>query len=427
MPSKNISGRKARKFDSKDPLKDFRDFFYKDDHRLIYLDGNSLGMLPHNSIRLMAEEVNQRWGERLIRSFNEKWWDMPSALGKKISKIIGARPDEVIVCDSVSVNLYKLILAALRYNHGKFRVVSDNMNFPSDLYVIQGVIKLLNSGHILELMKTEDNITISDDELIRTINVDTALVSLSYVSFRSAFMYDMDKVSRLAHDHSALILWDLCHAVGAVPVDLGACRADMAVGCTYKYLNGGPGSVAFIYVRKELQEQLDHSIWGWWGEAEPFQFEMNYRPASGIKRFLTGSVPVLSMAALDPALDIVIKAGIPAIRDKSLKLSRYLIDLVKEILVPLGFTLGSPEDDRYRGSHVSICHPEAYRICQALIDPEEGKYTVIPDFRAPDVIRLGLVSLYNSFSDVYHTVREIEMIARLGIYEKYSSDITGVT
>jgi kynureninase len=427
MPLRKISGSEARKLDSADPLREFRDLFYKDDPHLIYLDGNSLGMLPHSSIRAIAEEINHRWGERLIRSYNEKWWDMPSVLGKKISGIIGARPDEVIVCDSVSVNLYKLIMAALKNSPGKLRVVSDNMNFPTDLYIIQGIIRLLDSGHTLELMTTRDNITISDDEHHRVINDDTALVSLSYVSFRSGFMYDMEKVTRIAHDHSALILWDLSHAVGAVPVDLNGCGADMAVGCTYKYLNGGPGSVAFLYVSKELREKLGQPIWGWWGDADPFRFELDYKPAPGIKKFLTGTIPVLSMTTLEPALDIILGAGITRIREKSLKLSRYLIKLVKEILVPYGFTLGSPEDDRLRGSHVSICHPEAYRICKALIDPEKGKYTVIPDFRAPDMLRIGLVPLYNSFADVYHAVNEIETIVRRRIYEDYSNDKTVVT
>jgi kynureninase len=427
MPLRKISGSEARKLDSADPLREFRDLFYKDDPHLIYLDGNSLGMLPHSCIRAIAEEINHRWGERLIRSYNEKWWDMPSVLGKKISGIIGARPDEVIVCDSVSVNLYKLIMAALKNSPGKLRVVSDNMNFPTDLYIIQGIIRLLDSGHILELMTTRDNITISDDEHHRVINDDTALVSLSYVSFRSGFMYDMEKVTRIAHDHSALILWDLSHAVGAVPVDLNGCGADMAVGCTYKYLNGGPGSVAFLYVSKELREKLGQPIWGWWGDADPFRFELDYKPAPGIKKFLTGTIPVLSMTTLEPALDIILGAGITRIREKSLKLSRYLIKLVKEILVPYGFTLGSPEDDRLRGSHVSICHPEAYRICKALIDPEKGKYTVIPDFRAPDMLRIGLVPLYNSFADVYHAVNEIETIVRRRIYEDYSNDKTVVT
>jgi kynureninase len=427
MPLRKISGSEARKLDSADPLREFRDLFYKDDPHLIYLDGNSLGMLPHSCIRAIAEEINHRWGERLIRSYNEKWWDMPSVLGKKISGIIGARPDEVIVCDSVSVNLYKLIMAALKNSPGKLRVVSDNMNFPTDLYIIQGIIRLLDSGHTLELMTTRDNITISDDEHHRVINDDTALVSLSYVSFSSGFMYDMEKVTRIAHDHSALILWDLSHAVGAVPVDLNGCGADMAVGCTYKYLNGGPGSVAFLYVSKGLREKLGQPIWGWWGDADPFRFELDYKPAPGIKKFLTGTIPVLSMTTLEPALDIILGAGITRIREKSLKLSRYLIKLVKEILVPYGFTLGSPEDDRLRGSHVSICHPEAYRICKALIDPEKGKYTVIPDFRAPDMLRIGLVPLYNSFADVYHAVNEIETIVRRRIYEDYSNDKTVVT
>jgi kynureninase len=348
-------------------------------------------------------------------------------MAEKICTLVGAKDDEIIVCDSTSVNMYKLILAALRYNQGRKKIVSDELNFPSDLYIIQGIMKLLANGHRLELMKSPGKITIEDSELDQCITDETALVSLSHVSFRSSFMYDMEKVTERAHNHSALILWDLCHAVGAVPIDLNGCGADMAVGCTYKYLNGGPGSTAFLYVRKDLQEKLDSSIWGWWGEADPFKFETEYHPAPGIKRFLTGSVPVLSMTGLDPSIDILLEAGINRLRDKSLKMSGYLISLVKVFLSRFGFTIGSPEDPRYRGSHVSIRHPEAFRIIKALTDPEEGSFTVIPDFRAPDNIRIGLVPLYNSFSDIFNAVREIEFIMKNEGYKKYSFDASGVT
>jgi kynureninase len=418
---------KASRLDSDDPLKKFRSKFFMDDQKLIYLDGNSLGMLPLESVKAIDIQVVENWGKKLIRGYNEKWWNMPDEMGRKISKIIGAQPDEVIVCDSTSVNMFKLAVAALNRNPLKKEIVSDELNFPSDLYIIQGIIKLLNAGHTLRLMKSYDKISVNNAEIENCITDATALASLSYVSFRSSFMYDMKRVTRLVHEKSAYILWDLCHAVGAVPIDLNGSEADMAVGCTYKYLNGGPGSTAFLYVRKDIQEKLDPAICGWWGEANPFEFGTEYRPAPGIKKFLTGSVPILSLTTLDPSLDIILEAGIDRLRHKSLEMSRFLIDLVKEFLFPLGFTLGSPEDENFRGSHVSIRHQEAYRICRALVDPAVGNFSVIPDFRTPDNIRIGLVPLYNTFSDILMAVMEIEYVVKNRSFEDYSTIPEGIT
>jgi len=410
----------AVRFDENDRLRRFSDYFSKEDKRLIYFDGNSLGRLPVPTINHLSNVIEKRWGEGLIRSYNEDWWTKPSDIGARISKLIGAKPDEVIVCDSVSVNMFKIITAALRIKENKSLIVSDELNFGTDLYIIQGIIDLIGKGHRLELMRSDDKITVSNAELEKLITDDTALVSLSHVSFKSAFMYDMKRVTELAHSKSAYILWDLCHAVGAVPIDLNGAGADFAVGCTYKYLNGGPGATAFMYIRKDLQEKLVSPIWGWWADSDPFSFNNQFKPAAGIKRFLAGSVPILSSATIEASLDIFDEAGIDNLREKSVAMSTFFIDLTKEHLTQLGFSLGSPENSEMRGSHVSLRHKEAFRICQALIDSNEGDWNIIPDFRAPDNIRIGFAPLYNSFQEVAIMVNELARIAGDEVFLKYS-------
>ncbi len=376
--------------DAADPLSEFRGKFNLTDPGLIYFDGNSLGALPVATIAAIGNTVKTEWGDRLIRSYNDKWWDMPSRVGRRIAALVGAHEDEIIVCDTTSVNMFKLAIGALRLMEGRKKIVSDEMNFPSDIYILQGAADLLAKGHHVELMKSDQMITIPDTEIKRVVDSNTALVSISHVSFRSAFMYDMEATTKLIHEEGALVMWDLCHAVGAVPIDLNGSGADMAVGCTYKYLNGGPGCPAFLYVKRELQDKLIPGIWGWWGEKKPFDFTLDYRPGEGIKRHLAGSPPIISMSTLDPSLDIILEAGMDRLREKSLKMSNYMISLVEEKLFPLGFTRGYPLNEKMRGSHISIRHPEAFRICKALTDPSCGDYTIIPDFREPDNIRLGL-------------------------------------
>jgi len=419
--------RTAKEYDENDPLRRFAGYFVKEDPRLVYLDGNSLGMLPKPTVSHLSEVIEKKWGEGLIRSYNSDWWNKPSDIGSRIARLIGARPDEVIVCDSVSVNMFKIIVAALRLKSDKSLIVSDELNFGTDLYIIQGIIDLLGKGHTLKLMRSDDKITVSDSETEQNITDETALVSLSYVSFRSAFMYDMKKLTDLAHSKSAFILWDLCHAVGAVPIDLNGAGADFAVGCTYKYLNGGPGSTAFMYIRKDLQEKMFSPVWGWWADAEPFKFNTGFSPAQGIKKFLAGSVPVLSGSTIESSLDIFEEAGIDNLRRKSVAMSTFFIDLTREHLAPLGFTLGSPENPEIRGSHVSLRHPEAFRICQVLSDEKEGDWTIIPDFRSPDNIRVGFAPLYNSFHDVAIMIKELARISGDGVYLRYSDERSVVT
>lgn len=419
----------ASQLDNQDPLAKFRDQFIIADPDLIYLDGNSLGRLPKVTVPHLQNLIEEQWGKGLIEGWNKSWFEMPTRLGSRIAQLIGARDDEVVVCDTTSVNLFKLAAAALKYQSGKKVLVSDEFNFPTDLYVFQGVIDILNGGHQLELIRSEDSISISEENINKTITEDTALVALTQVAFKSAFMYDIQKVTKLAHQKGALAMWDLCHSAGAVPLKMNEWDVDLAVGCTYKYLNGGPGSPAFLYVRKDLQKELFPPIWGWFADQAPFAFNLDFSPADGISRYQISTPHILSMAGIEPALEILLEAGIDQLRVKSVKQTDYLIYLAQQLLLPLGFEVGSPLDSSRRGSHVSLRHPEAYRICRALIDPqpEDTTLKVIPDFRAPNNIRLGIAPLYTSFSDIHRALKRLQTIVEDGIYQNYSKEQLKVT
>jgi kynureninase len=417
----------AARLDAEDPLAAYRKRFVIDDPALIYLDGNSLGRLPVAAADVVSDAVREQWGKRLIESWNDGWIDLPREMGAKIAGIIGAQEDEVVMTDSTSVNLFKLASAALGAAGGRKFIVSDEFNFPSDLYVLQGVATAAGEGYVLKLARSEDGITIDMDDLFSLIDTDTALVCLTQVAFRSGFMYDIDSITKAAHDAGAMVLWDLSHSAGTVPVDLNAAGADLAVGCTYKYLNGGPGSPAYLYVKKERQEELLSPIQGWFAAHEPFAFDRDFKPAQGISRFLAGTPPVLSMRAAGPGLDLILEAGIEAIREKSVRLSTYLIGLSRKVLDPSEFSLGSPEDPSVRGSHVSLRHAEAFRVCSAMKNPPRGEMKVIPDFREPDNIRLGLAPLYNTFGDVYAAVNRISRIVEAGEYMQHSDKRGQVT
>jgi kynureninase len=265
------------------------------------------------------------------------------------------------------------------------------------------------------------------EELERQLGHNAALLTLSYVVFKSSFMYNMKEVTSLAHSKGALVIWDLSHAAGAVPINLNESNADMAIGCTYKYINGGPGSTAFLYVRKNLQDKLHSPIWGWFGQHNPFEFSLNYQPAPGIARFLAGTPPLISLSTIEPSLDIIIDAGMARLRAKSVRQTEYLISLFDKFLVPLGFALGSPRNPEQRGSHISLKHPEAFRICKALIDKDVCGKVVIPDFREPDNIRLGIAPLYNTYSEIYQSIMQLHKIVADGLYLSFSSNRNPVT
>ena len=417
----------AYELDAKDPLASYRGAFSIPDPDLIYLDGNSLGRLPRASVEHLHTVIEYQWGERLIRSWNEDWMAAPATLGAKIAQLVGAQVGEVLVSDATSINLFKLAVAALRARPGRKKIVSDIFNFPSDLYILQGAVDLLGGEHQLALIPSDDGVSIAARAIEETIDQQTALVSLSHVAFKSAYMYDMQFVNKLAQQAGALVLWDLSHAAGAVPVDLNANNADLAVGCTYKYLNGGPGAPAFLYVRHDLQDQLWQPIWGWFAAQAPFDFDSEFTPIKDIRRYAVGTPPVLSMKALEPALDLLSGAGIDNIRHKSIMGTEYMIFLADQWLAPLGFTLGSPRAAERRGSHISLRHPEGYRITRALIESPPPDVRVIPDFRAPDNIRLGFSPMYNTFTQIYRAMARLRAIVEGKLYKSYPAERLTVT
>jgi kynureninase len=406
-----------------DELAEYRNQFVITNPQLIYLDGNSLGRLPRVTAERMQQVIDQQWGADLIRSWNAGWFDAPRRIGEKIAVLLGAAKGQVVVSDSTSINLYKLAMAALQSSPGRSKIVSDELNFPSDLYILQSCIAQLGNRHTLELVPSPDGISIRMDDLVDAIDDQTALVCLSHVAFKSGFMYDGAEVTRLAHQAGAFMLWDVCHSVGVVPLTLDAWGADLAVGCTYKYLNGGPGAPAFLYVRRDLQAHLHPPMWGWFAQRSPFAFELEFKPARGMAHFLVSSPPILSALAMEASLDLVLQAGIQRIRRKSLAQTAYLIDLFDARLAPLGFSLGTPREAKCRGSHVSIRHPEGYRINRALIE----ELQLIPDFRETDNIRLGIAPLYISFAEIYEAVERICRVVQEKRYLHYPEQRLMVT
>jgi kynureninase len=382
--------------DRADPLAPFRARFALPDG-IIYLDGNSLGALPKAAAARIKEAVETQWGRDLIKSWNlHRWIDLPQRAGAKIARLVGAKPNEVVVADSTSVNLFKLLAAALRLRPGRRVILSESGNFPTDLYVAQGLIELLGAKHELKLVPGE--------HIADAINDSVAVVSLTHVNYKSGRIHDMAAVTAKTHAVGALMLWDLCHSAGALPVDLNAAKADLAVGCGYKYLNGGPGAPAFLFVAERHQESIRPPLSGWMGHAHPFTFDVKYEPAAGIARNLCGTPPVLSMSALDAALDVMLEADMNAIRAKSLALGDLFLALVEQRCAGFGFVDGSAPP-RERGSQVGLLHPEGYAIMQALI--ARG---VIGDFRAPDMLRFGFAPLYNRFVDVWDAVAALKAV-----------------
>lgn len=422
-----ISADQIALWDQQDQLKNYRTCFLHPEPDMIYLDGNSLGRLTVQSKEKLMQAIDYQWSQRLIRSWNEGWYEMPKHLSAKLATIIGAKPNEVMIADNTSTNLFKLAVAALQLQKGRKQILSDDLNFPADLYILQGVIDLLKNGHYLDLISSADGVKISPESVEQRISEETALLTLSHVVFKSAYLYPMKKINYMARNSGALVLWDLSHSAGAVPVHLNQADADLAIGCTYKFLNGGPGAPAFLYVSERLQNEIKSPIWGWFGAASPFNFDLQYNPAPGIGQYATGTPPVLSLTALEPALELIHEAGIDNIRQKSIQLTELIKDLSTEYLLPLGFTFGSPFNAKERGSHFSLRHTEAYRICQALIAEEIGEQVVIPDFRSPDNIRLGVNPLYNSYADIFNAIVQIKQIMENKWYEKFNREATGVT
>jgi len=396
--------------DRQDPLAAFKERFDlpKD---VLYLDGNSLGVLPRTAASRAAQVIQQEWGNELIRSWNSAgWFELPARLGDKLARLIGAGAGEVVVTDTTSLNIFKALAAALRIQQSRYPnrrvIVSERDNFPTDLYMAQGLIDLLQQGYQLRLV---DN----DLPLADALDDSVAVALLSQVNYRSGFLHDMPAVTRQAQDCGALIIWDLAHSAGALPVHLSASNADFAVGCTYKYLNGGPGSPAFIWVAPQHIENFKQPLSGWWGHQRPFAMHPLYEPAGSIRRYLCGTQPIVSLALVECGLDVSLDAGMEGVRQKSLALADLFIKLVEQHCAGHPLTLATPREHAQRGSHVSFAHPEGYAVMQALI--ARG---VIGDYREPQILRFGLTPLYFGYADLWDTVQILKEVLDSRAWER---------
>jgi kynureninase len=389
-------GSAAAVLDAADPLADFRDRFLLPEN-VIYLDGNSLGSLPRDTPRRVADAVETQWGQGLITSWNNaRWIDLPTRVGDKIARLIGARAGEVIACDSTSVNLFKVLTATLSLRPGRTVLLSERGNFPTDVYMMQGVEGLTGGAVEARLVAPED--------IEAALGDDVAVLLLTQVHYKTGELRDLARTTALAQAAGALVIWDLSHSAGALPVDLTGANADFAVGCGYKYLNGGPGAPAWLYAARRHHD-VEPALSGWFGHAAPFRFRDDYVPAPGIARFLCGTPPVLGLIALEAGVELLLDADMHAIRDKSLRLRELFTRAMEALCRDFGFALAGPTDPDECGSQIAYAHPEGYAIVQALI--ARG---VIGDFREPDIVRFGLTPLTLSYSDVVRTVEIISEV-----------------
>jgi kynureninase len=420
----DLSRDAAEARDADDPLAGFRGLFAGTDDdgpdRLLYLDGNSLGRLPRETPAAVAGLVEGDWGSGLIGSWSS-WIEASTRIGDALGTgVLGARPGEVLVSDSTSVNLYKLLVAAADARPDRDVLVCTADDFPTDRYIVAGVAAA--RGMTVREIPVDIDEGLDVAALRDALDERVAVVVLSHVAYRSGALADLPGITRLVQDAGALVLWDLSHAAGSVPTDLAAAGADLAVGCTYKYLNGGPGAPAFLYVRRELQEQLRQPIWGWFGQRDQFEMGPAYDPAPGIERFGVGTPPVLAMAAVEVGVRLVAEAGIDRLAAKGRDLGELLVALAEEWLAPAGVVLASPRDPARRGSHVTLAHPQAWQLTQALVD--RG---VVPDFRTPDRVRLGPAPLYTRFVDVWDAMARFRDVLAEGAQERYSAERARVT
>ncbi|MGI5347067.1 kynureninase [Streptomyces sp. CA-250714] len=411
----------AEELDAADPLREFRDEFVRTDPEAIYLDGNSLGRLPRATAGFLDRIVVEEWGTGLVESW-ETWITWAGRLGDRLAAhTLGAGPGEVVLSDSTSVNLYKLAAAALDANPGRSTILADADDFPTNRYILQGLAEQRQLR--LEMLPSDPDRGLDLDVLRRALSGDVALVVLSLVSYRSGALLDMAAVEDAAGRAGARVLWDLSHAAGVIPVRLGADGAELAVGSTYKYLNGGPGSPAFLYVRKELQQRLRQPVWGWYGQRDQFRMAETYAPVSGIDRFLVGTPPLLSLAAVEPALDVLERVPISRLREKSVQLGEFAIRLADAWLAPLGFRLASPRQAGRRGAHIALAHPDASRICPGL----RSEKKVICDFRAPDRLRIGPAALYTGFTEIWDGLDRLRDFVGSRRYEQLPVAVSRVT
>lgn len=397
---------RAHDLDAADPLKGYLDRFVDpgDGNVLAYLDGNSLGRPLKITAERLEAFVNGQWAQRLIRGWTDEWMEWPHSIGDAIgAAALGAAPGQVVVADSTTVMLYKLARAAVAARPGRTEIIIDTHNFPTDRYVVESIAEERSLSIVW--IDTDPEGGITADDVAAAVGPSTALALFSHVAYRSGHLADMAAITRVVHDAGALILWDLSHSVGSVPVHLDECDVDFAVGCTYKYLNGGPGAPAFGYVRMNLQEQVSQPIWGWLGRVDAFEMEPGYEPAAGIRRIISGTPPIIAMIPVRAGVELVAEAGIEAIRAKSIALTEFAIEVVDSWPAELQVTIGSPRDSASRGGHVTIRRADFRELTPLL-----WEHGVIPDFRAPDGIRLGLSPLSTSFVELH---RGLETISEL--------------
>ena len=402
--TERLSRAAAEQLDAADPLAGLRERFVIDDPSLVYMDGNSLGRLSIATEQRLATVIRQEWGGGLVRTWDD-WLPWPGLVGDRLGEaLLGAAPGQVVVSDSTTVNLYKCAAAAIDARPERRVIVTDSENFPTDRYVVEGLAR--ERGLTLRMVRSDPVEPLTAEMVSDAIDGDVALVTFSHVSFASSAVADMPAITDLVHRAGALVLWDLSHTVGSYPVELDASNVDLAVGCTYKYVNAGPGAPAFLYVNRARQPELRQPIWGWFGQRDQFEMGPAYDPEPGIAQFLVGTSPALGLAAVDEGVKLLAEAGIDRLREKGVALTSFLIDLHDAWLAELGFRVGSPRDPATRGSHVALRHPEARKLCAALI--ERG---VVPDFRTPDRLRFGPAPISTRFVDVWDAMDCLRSLA----------------
>ncbi|MDQ8937210.1 kynureninase [Acinetobacter rudis] len=390
-------------WDKEDQLSKFKDHFALPEG-VIYLDGNSLGAQPKSATQLAQQVLTQEWGTDLINSWNTAdWWGLPTRLGDKVAQLIGADAGETVITDSTTLNLFKVLSAALNIQAEQFPdrkvIVAEKDAFPTDLYIIEGLINQIDKDYQLKLIENNDDLS----KHLESQKV--AAVVLSHVNYRTGYFYDMAEINAEIHANNALVIWDLCHSVGAVPIELKQSNSDFAIGCTYKYLNGGPGSPALLWVNPKHQNRFWQPLSGWWGHQQPFEMAQQYQPSQGIRRFLCGTQPIVSMRLIECGLDIFLATDMQSIREKSLKMTDLFMQLMQQECSAFNFNLITPEQHHYRGSHVSYRHEHGYAIIQALI--ARG---VIGDYREPEVLRFGITPLYLKFVDIWDAVQHLKEV-----------------
>ncbi len=399
----------AEAMDRQDPLARFRDRFDISEDGPVYMDGNSLGRPPRD-VSEAVEAGLKDWRTVLVSGW-ESWIELPAQVGDRLGRLLGAAEGQALVCDSTTVNLYKLASAALGVRQDRPVIVGDASDFPTDRYVLEGLARA--TGRQLRLVDTGGDPAKAAEVISDAIGADTALVCLSHVNYRSGLRLDVPALTAVAHEHGALVLWDLAHSAGAVPMDLDGWGVDLAVGCTYKYLNSGPGAPGFLYVRQELQDDLRQPIWGWFGRASQFEMGPGYEPAGGVASFMTGTPGVLGLMAVDASLKVIEEAGVDDLWRKSEKFTAMLVQLVDAKLAPFGARLATPRSAELRGAHVSVSHPEAWAWCRTLVQ----RGLVVPDFRTPDVVRLGPAPLYTRYVDCFDALQRMAEVAAAGFDE----------